>query len=156
YRGTFSAGLFQCLYQPGPAYWAMLPATLEWHLAASLVGVAVLLWPLAWLAVAAMLALSGVVALLQASPAPLPPTPVRLRSRCLVAALCYLQPLVRSWARYRTRLFSYRPPSADMHHQGGGTRPLSLRGRQTAAYWTAERYERVELLALVVAYLNEH
>ncbi|HEY7158026.1 MAG TPA: glycosyltransferase, partial [Gemmataceae bacterium] len=155
YRGTFSAGLFQCLYQPGPAHWAMLPATLEWHLAAILVGVVALLWSPAWLAVAAMLALSGAVALLQASQARLPPKHAGLCSRCLVAALCYLQPLVRSWARYRTRLFSYRPPSADPCHRRGGTRPLPLRGRQTVAFWTAERYERVELLALVVAYLNE-
>ena len=40
YRGTFGTGLFQCLYQPGPAHWAMLPSTLEWHLAAVLHGLA--------------------------------------------------------------------------------------------------------------------
>ena len=36
YHGTFATGLFQCVYQPGPAHWATLPATLEWHLLAPL------------------------------------------------------------------------------------------------------------------------
>jgi hypothetical protein len=70
-------------------------------------------------------------------------------------ALCYLQPLVRSWARYRTRLLSYRPPRADPRHLEGRRESLPLRGRHTAAYWTEERYERTELLGLVIAYLNE-
>ncbi|HXG08646.1 MAG TPA: glycosyltransferase [Gemmataceae bacterium] len=64
YRGTFGTGLFQCLYQPGPAHWAMLPSTLEWHLAAALAGLAGLFWPPAWLAVAVMLGLSLAVAAL--------------------------------------------------------------------------------------------
>src|SRR5262249_12326847 len=34
WRGTFGTGLSQCLSQPAPAHWAMLPATLEWHAAA--------------------------------------------------------------------------------------------------------------------------
>jgi GT2 family glycosyltransferase len=159
YRGTFSAGLFQCLYQPGPAHWAMLPATLEWHVIAGLVGVAALLWhPACWVA-AAMLALSVGVAVLQAGQAHLPVKHAGLRSRCLVAALSYLQPLVRSWARYRTRLFSYRPPSTDPSVAAGlSPRPqtLPLHGFRTVAYWTGERYERLELLGLIVAYLNEH
>jgi GT2 family glycosyltransferase len=155
YRGTFSAGLFQSLYQPGPAHWAMLPGTLEWHAATALVGVVALLWPLAWLAVGAMLALSLGVATLQATQARLPPQHAGFRSRCLVAALCYLQPLVRSWARYRTRLFSYRPPRPDPGHLEGRRERLPLRGCRTVAYWTDQRYERTELLGLVVAYLNE-
>src|SRR5262249_2264333 len=108
YRGTFSAGLFQCLYQPGPAHWAMLPSTLEWHVALALLGLAGLFWPAVWLAVAALLGLSVGVAVLQACQARLAPEYAGFKARCLIAALCYLQPLVRSWARYRTRLFSYR------------------------------------------------
>src|SRR5947209_20275937 len=65
YRGTFGTGLFQCVYQPGPAHWAMLPCTLEWHLLAGLVGLAALFWPLAWFAVAGLLSLSLTVAALQ-------------------------------------------------------------------------------------------
>src|SRR5262249_35423897 len=71
YRGTFGTGLFQCLYRPAPAHWAMLPCTLEWHLVAAVVALAALFWPPGWVAVAAMLALSFVVA--PAPPAPPPP-----------------------------------------------------------------------------------
>jgi GT2 family glycosyltransferase len=58
YRGTFGTGLFQCLYQPGSAHWAMLPSTLEWHLAAALLGLAALGWSPAWFGVAVMLGVS--------------------------------------------------------------------------------------------------
>src|SRR5206468_5331782 len=52
---SFGTGMFQCLYQPGPAHWAMLPSTLEWHAAAALVAVAALAWPWAGLATILML-----------------------------------------------------------------------------------------------------
>ncbi len=106
YRGTFGTGLFQCLYQPGPAHWAMLPTTLEWHLAASLAGLAAFAWPLVGAVGAAMLLLSLLVATLQAAQARLAPAHDGPGARLLVMALCYTQPLVRSWGRYRTRLFT--------------------------------------------------
>src|SRR5207248_6595231 len=62
YRGTFGTGLFQCLYQPGPAHWAMLPSTLEWHAAAALLAVGALFWGPALAGTVAMLALSLLVA----------------------------------------------------------------------------------------------
>src|SRR5439155_4308887 len=71
YRGTFGTGLFQCLYRPEPDYWAMLPATLEWHLTAALISLVAVLWWPAWGVVAAMLALASGVAALQASQASL-------------------------------------------------------------------------------------
>jgi GT2 family glycosyltransferase len=40
YHGTFATGLFQTAYQPGPAHWATLPSTLEWHAATAIVGLA--------------------------------------------------------------------------------------------------------------------
>ena len=52
YRGTFGTGLFQCLYQPGPAHWAMLPehaGVARWP--PRLVALAALFWPLAWVGV---------------------------------------------------------------------------------------------------------
>ena len=33
YRGMFGTGLFQSLYTPPAAHWAMVPTTLEWHIA---------------------------------------------------------------------------------------------------------------------------
>jgi hypothetical protein len=155
YRGTFATGLFQCLYQPGPAHWAMLPATLEWHLGAAAALLAALVWPPAALVAAAMLGLSFLVAGLQGAQAQFPGRHRGWRARLLVAVLSYLQPLVRSWARYRTRLLAYRPPQADPDHLARHGQRLPLWGRRTAAYWSEEGYERTELLGLLIAYLNE-
>jgi O-antigen biosynthesis protein len=107
YRGTFGCGLFQCIYQPGPAYWAMLPGTLEWQaLVAALVPLGLFWWPV-WLFCAAMFALSVVVACAQAAQTRLDPRHDGWSSRLLVAGLCYLQPLVRSFARYKTRYLGH-------------------------------------------------
>lgn len=120
YRGTFGTALFQCLYQPGPAHWAMLPSTLEWHAVAAVFGLWSLLWPPLVLISAAMLALSLTVAALQATQARLPRRDAGLRSRMEIAVLCYLQPLIRSWSRYHTRLFSRRAPEFDPLVDGYG------------------------------------
>ena len=155
YRGTFGTGLFQCLYQPGPAHWAMLPGTLEWHAAALLVGLTALVWPAAALVAGSMLGLSLLVAALQAAQARLPAPHDGVKARGLVAVLSYLQPLVRSWARYRTRLFAYRSPQPDPILQKRNCERLPLSGRHQVAYWTEEGYQRTEFLGLVIAYLNE-
>jgi GT2 family glycosyltransferase len=155
YRGTFGTSYFQCLYQPAPAHWAMVPATLEWHLLAGLAGLAALHWPLLWFGVAAMLLLSLVIAALQAIQARLAPKHDGWRSRLLVMALCYLQPLVRSWTRYWTRLFAYRPPSANPPLAKPHAHRLPLSGRRSVHYWSEEGYDRTELLGLVIAHLNE-
>jgi hypothetical protein len=154
YRGTFGTGLFQCLYQPGPAHWAMLPSTLEWHGAEALVAILALFWPLAWFAVGGMFALSVTVAAAQAAQARLAPQHDGWRSRLLIMALCYLQPLVRSWARYRTGLFAYRPPVAEPSLADGPRECLPLGGTREVAYWSEEGRDRTELLAEVVTYLN--
>jgi hypothetical protein len=139
----------------------MLPTTLEWHVAAGLVVVAGLAAP--WTAVPAfatvgvLLLLSVVVAGLQATQAKLPAAHDRPRARLLVMALCYLQPLVRSWARYRTRLFAYRTPRLPT-----GTRPaapdkrLPLSGRRALAYWNEGGLGRLQLLGCVVQYFTEN
>src|SRR5439155_27139346 len=69
YRGTFGTGLFQCIYQPAPAHWAMLPSTLEWHAVVALVAFAAFFWPPALLLAGAMLGLSLGVAAVQAAQA---------------------------------------------------------------------------------------
>src|SRR5262249_19080340 len=110
----------------------------------------------AWLIALGMLVLSVLVALLQAAQARLAPQHESLRARALIAGLCYLQPLVRSWVRYRTRLFSYRVPFADPEHLDGRTDGFPLHGAHMAAYWSEDWRERTELLDRVIAYLNEH
>jgi O-antigen biosynthesis protein len=156
YRGIFASGLFQCVYQPGPAHWAMLPSTLEWHAVAGLVALAGLFWWPAWPLAAAMLGLSLLVAILQAAQTQLAPRHDSLKGRCLVAALCYFQPLIRSWARYRTRLLSYSPPSSAPELLEGRGDRLPILSIRTVAYWTEESYERTELLGVFIARLMEH
>jgi GT2 family glycosyltransferase len=156
YRGTFGTGLFQCLYQPGPAYWAMFPSTLEWHLAVAIVALSAFFSPVAWIAVGVMLALSLGVAVLQGYQARLPAQHGGFLSRLLVTAMCYVQPLVRSWSRYRTRLLAYRAPQADPAFPKDRHKQLPLTGRRSTAYWTDQGCDRTELLGHVVGYLNEH
>lgn len=155
HRGVFGTGLFQCIYRPGPAHWAMLPSSFEWLLATVAIAAAGLHWPILAFAAATMFALSLLVALLQARQACLSPKFEGLPARLLLMWLCYTQPLVRSWSRYRTRFLAYRPPVADLGFEVPGDR-LSVTGKLTVTYWTEEGFERADLLGLVVAYLNEH
>ncbi len=154
YRGTFGTGLFQCIYQPGPAHWAMLPSTLEWHAAAALLAVAALFWPPALVGVALMLLLSLLVAGMQAAQARLAPQHDGPASRLLVGALCYAQPLVRSWKRYTTRLLRSRPPADGAAPAAAGRMPLA--GALVVAYWSEEGRERTQLLDGVLSYLDAH
>jgi GT2 family glycosyltransferase len=155
YRGTFGSGLFQCVYQPGAAHWAMLPTTLEWHLGVAVLGLVALFWPAAWFGVGALLGLSLLVALVQSAQAHVPPEHDGLRSRCLIAVLCYLQPLVRSWARYRARLSAFRASEAHFKPPRGADARLPLSGRLTIEYWSEEWRDRTELLDCAVIYLNK-
>jgi GT2 family glycosyltransferase len=157
YRGIFSTGLFQCLYQPAPSHWAMLPGTLEWFLATLGVAVTSFHWPLLWIVAAAMFASSLVVAALQAGQASVAPQHEGLRSRLLLMMLCYLQPLVRSLSRYRTRFLSIRSPLALPDPESTGkTNRLTLAGRGTANYWTEEGRGRTDLLNAAIGYLDDH
>jgi GT2 family glycosyltransferase len=157
YRGTFGSGLFQCVYQPLPAHWAMLPSTLEWHAAAAVAVALGLAWLPGLVGVAvAMLVLSMLVAVVQAAQARLPATHDGARSRALVAALCYAQPLVRTWARYHTRLFSYHKPVDPLDTPAAFASRLPLTLPLTVSYWDEQWHERSELLDLAVAVLTEH
>ncbi|MEJ7590787.1 MAG: glycosyltransferase [Planctomycetaceae bacterium] len=154
YRGTFGTGLFQCIYQPGPAHWAMLPSTLEWHLAIALCCLAIPLWPAAAAIAASLWFLSLLVAVLQGAQAELAPKCDGLFSRLVVSCLCYAQPLVRAWHRQRTRLFSYHRPMVNPQADSK-SRQRPLVGSHAKEYWSDQGIERTELLGLVIARLHE-
>lgn len=155
YRGTFGTALFQCVYRPGAAHWAMLPSTLEWQTAAVLAAVAALAWWPAIGVAVVMFALSLLIAALQAAQARLAPSHDGMAARIMVAALCYLQPLVRSWQRYRTRFFHPGVIIADEELPAANGHSLSVLGNGKAEYWTEKWLDRTELLSVVVAYLTE-
>jgi GT2 family glycosyltransferase len=156
FRGTYGTGMFQCLYQPGPAHWAMLPSTLEWHLIVALAAMASLFWPLGWIAVGLMLALSLAIAAAQAIQANLPSEYRGLWPRVVVCALCYAQPLVRSWSRYRTRLLSYPRHGPSVADRAMPAPRFPFRGSLTCEYWTETGWQRTELLSLFAARSLEH
>ena len=155
YHGTFGTSPFQCIYQPGPAHWAMIPGTLEWHLAAVPAFVLGFFWWPFFAVVAGMLATSFLVAALQAAQAKLPSRHEGRRSRVLIAGLCYLQPLVRSWARYKRRYFTFPAPTAPALKKPARLLP-PWAGTRTAQYWGSNWPERTQLVQRLVAYLDAH
>jgi O-antigen biosynthesis protein len=100
-RGRFGRGLFQTVYQPGPAHWAMLPTTLEWHVIAIVFAIMAFAWQPAIAIVLFMMACTCAVVVGQSIQANIARSVDGLGARCVVALLCWLQPLVRSFARYR-------------------------------------------------------
>ncbi|MFO0810208.1 MAG: glycosyltransferase [Gemmataceae bacterium] len=156
YRGTFGTGLFQCVYQPAPAHWAMLPGSLEWHATAMLLAAAAVYDPRALVGVVGMLVLSLIVAAVQAAQARIAPAHDSFRTRLLVMALCYAQPLVRSWARYRTRFFAYRTPQAPAGAPPTADCALPLSGRRTVTYWSEHGLDRLQLIGCAIQDFTEN
>jgi GT2 family glycosyltransferase len=155
HRGVFGSGLFQCVYRPGPVHWAMLPSTLEWHAAAVLVAALAAAWlPFLFVALG-MLGLSALVAALQAAQATLPEKHRGLAARLVVAGLCYAQPLVRSWKRYRTRFFHRCVIVPDTELATRADQRLPLSGERVVEYWSDQWHDRAQLLEAVAAYLTE-
>ncbi|MEX2287739.1 MAG: glycosyltransferase [Planctomycetaceae bacterium] len=155
YHGTFGAGLFQCVYQPRQAHWAMLPSTLEWHAAIALLCLVIPLWPFTGMIAGAMWLLSLLVAGLQSLQAKLAPPHDGLAARLLVMLLCYAQPLVRSWRRQQTRLFTRQRPVEDLPPADAQpTRPAIAR-REERRYWTEECLDRTQLLDHLISYFDE-
>jgi GT2 family glycosyltransferase len=156
YRGTFGTGFFQCIYQPGPAHWARLASTLDWHLAMVGLVLLALFWPWAWVGVGLMLACSVVLACLLASQATLAPDYDGFLSRLLICGLCYSQPLVRSWWRYKTRFLAYQPPAIQEPVLDNLSRRFPFTGALTVAYWSEKGQQRTELLQGILNYLGDH
>jgi hypothetical protein len=155
YRGAFCTGLFQCMYQPGPAHWATLPVTLEWHGLTTLALLVGLLWaPACWIA-AAMVGLSLGVAVLQAAQARLQPQYDGLSSRVAIAIFCLWQPSVRSWCRYLVRVLAGRPTRSRLAPLGLLRTRGPLETFVTANYWSEHGHDRTELILALIRALDE-
>jgi hypothetical protein len=119
---------------------------LEWHAAAALLAVlGTAGWPHGAGLAAAMIGLSLLVAGLQAVQAAIPRAHDGWRLRLLIALLCYAQPLVRSWARYRARLVAHRAVPG-LSADDGAAGPLPLWRPLHRAYWDDRWRDRTELL----------
>ncbi len=104
YHGVFGSGFFQTLYSPRPSHAVMLLSSLEYH---CLLTVPLLLlsshFPLLLAPALTALGASFAVCLAAGVQADLALKKERLWSRPLVAALFFLQPLIRGWARYKSQ-----------------------------------------------------
>jgi hypothetical protein len=134
----------------------MLASTLEWHVGVFVLALIGLFWTPAVFLACGMLLLPPLVAVLQARQARLAPGHDGFLSRCLIAGLCYVQPLVRSWARYHTRLLAHRPPRPDPALDRLPQPMLALTGTNCVAYWSENGIERTDLVGMVIAYLHEY
>jgi GT2 family glycosyltransferase len=139
--GVFGQGLFQTLYRPAAAHWAMLPSTLEWHIlllgllsAGLTAGVATM-----WITATVMFALTLMVTILQSAQASPAARHDGIGTRAMIAMLCWLQPLVRSASRYRATFGSLVVP----REPADGRPAKSLR---IARYITMEGVSRSVLL----------
>jgi GT2 family glycosyltransferase len=155
YRGTFASGMFQCLYQPGASHWVMLPTTLEWHATAALIAVAGMGWPRLLLVAALMILVSLILNGLRACQATIPKQYDGWTSRLVVFTFTYLQPLVRSCYRYRTRLFYFHPGASTARLADDRSRPFPVSGSQSIAYWSENARDRLEILQLAVEFLKQ-
>jgi hypothetical protein len=156
YRGTFGSGMFQCLYQPGASHWAMLPTTIEWHFALAAVAVAGFSWTPLFFVALTMLLISVTIGALQACHATIANRHDGLISRMVVFTFSYLQPLVRSLARYRTRLFYFNSAAGEPWLATPGSPRFPLSGSQSVAYWSESARDRLEILQLADAFLARH
>lgn len=154
YHGTFARALFQTIYHPQVAHWVMLPSTLEWHLTAVLVALVAWPRPLTWVAAAVMEFLSIVVISLQARQARLAPQYAGFTGRGIIAVLCYFQPIVRSWRRYRTRWFAPRKTAAADLQPTETVNCMTFFGTRTISYWSENGLDRAQLLSGAVAELS--
>jgi hypothetical protein len=134
----------------------MLPTTLEWHAIAGVVALSAFMWPILGLGAIAMLLLSLTVAGAQAFQAKLPKHHNGLISRLVVLVYSYLQPLVRSYHRYRTRLFYFQPAASAPWVTATTSVKFPVSGRQTADYWSETSSERLVMLEHAVEFLSRH
>ena len=104
------------------------------------------------LAIASLTA-SAAVCMLGAAQAELPTNKTRFWSRPLVAALFFLQPLARGWARYRTRLHlrAAPPPAAAAQEV---RKSLQSEPARQLCFWSKNGTDRFSFLQAILAGLN--
>jgi len=156
YRGFLGSAGYQSIYASEPAIRLLLCTTLEYHVLVSLP-----LWVMAAvfhhllvLAITSSLVPIAICAAAGAQ-ADLPKDKRRSWSRPLIALLFYLQPIVRGWARYRSRLL----PAAKSIPAQQSLDSMALRhsGQSLthADYWSSAPINRFAFIADVLRRLAQ-
>jgi glycosyltransferase involved in cell wall biosynthesis len=156
YSGTFGSGMFQSIYQPAASHWAMLPTTLEWHGVAAAIALTGLAWPQLWLVALTMIVFAVIVGALQAYQATIAREHDGLKSRIIVFLFSYLQPLIRSFARYRTKLLYFQPAASAPWLARASKKRFPISGSNVVAYWSETSRDRLEMLQLAIDFLSAH
>ncbi len=155
YRGLFGSAGYQILYTPDPSPYLMLCTSLEYHLL-----VALPLWVLSPL-VHALLPLAVVSLLLPVglctiagAQAVIPSAKRRWWSRLLISLLHFLQPIIRGWARLRTKI-GWQSPNLDAHQT---LESVALRKSRKplhcVSYWSERYVDRLALITEILRRLN--
>jgi GT2 family glycosyltransferase len=155
YRGLFGSGGFQSLYASQPALTLMLCTTLEYHVTVSvpLTVLSVAFRQLLPLAITSVL-ISIAVCAAAAAQATLPRNKTRWWSRPLVAALFFLQPIVRGLARYQGRL-TLRPTPLAAQQTLDSIALRDTRGPlREAQYWAEQPISRLGFVSDVLNRLD--
>lgn len=156
YRGLFGSAGYQAMYASQPALSLMLCTTLEYHVLVTLP-----LWVLSAtfhalfpLAITSLL-LSIFVCTGAALQASLSRQKARWWSRPLVGLMYLLQPIVRGWARYRTRLAPLRWNLGTRQNLDSVALAYSRRGLGQVDYWTERRIDRLRFLQDILKRLDD-
>lgn len=156
YHGAFGAGFFQNMYGAEPAWSLMLFTSLEYHVLVTL-PLLILSAPFHFLLPLALgsVILSLCVCIAAAWQAKLPKTKKRFWSRPLIAALFFLQPIVRGVARYRGRLGrGLTPPAARARIQTFPPTPAE-EIPPYLYYWTESNVDRLAFVRSILAHLDQ-
>ncbi|MBO4716237.1 MAG: glycosyltransferase [Verrucomicrobia bacterium] len=134
YHGIFGNALFQTLYSPAPAPGLLALTSLEYHIGITLPLILLSIFshffiPLAAVSLGASIATCILAACQQKLERP------RWWSRPLVALLWFLQPIYRSYARYKTRLSEPSPPLQNMESLEAAALGSFNAHKQSFAFW---------------------
>jgi O-antigen biosynthesis protein len=154
YHGIFGSGFFQRLYTPDPVRPLMLCTSLGYHLCVNLPLLLLasqldFFIPLAIVSFGVSLGACGLAAV-QAN---LPPQKRRCWSRPLVALLFFLQPIVRSWARFKWRLNLLAASKPGLATPARSATDEEKPG--TRVYWTDGPLDRYGFLHRVLSKLDQ-
>jgi glycosyltransferase involved in cell wall biosynthesis len=156
YHGIFASGFFQTLYRAEPATALMFCTSLEYHVLVSL-PLLVLSVPFSYLLSVATtsVVISIAVCAAAAWQAELPRNKQRFWSRPLVAALFFLQPVWRGWARYHGRLTLQPTPPSAFQSYTAFRRKTKRRSLDVIEFWAERTIERIHFLNAVLQRLDE-
>jgi O-antigen biosynthesis protein len=155
YHGAFGTAPFQRVYQPGPETLGTLCTSAEYH---ALVTLPLLVLGLAWPVLLPLglvsLLLSLGAAVMAAAQAQLPRGKCACWSRPLIGLLCFLQPVVRGWARYRWR-FTARSVRPTTFRRAGAAGPgWWERPHRQLAFFSEKGVTRLTFIRTVIEHFR--